>query len=160
MYPTTVSTRSIRTARFAFLRNRRGQSGQGLVEFVLISVVVLILTMGLADLGRMYYTFLALQTAAGEGASFAQVYPACVTPAHCANPDNVTYRVQNSAPRAGLVDWTNTNVAVDVPHGAVAGEQIEVTVSYRYRLIAPFMNIIVGEDAFDLNARASGIILR
>jgi len=72
----------------------------------------------------------------------------------------VTYRVQNSAPRAGLVDWANTTVAVDVPHGTVAGEPIEVTVNYRYQLIAPFMNLIVGDDAFDLNARASGIILR
>lgn len=160
MHPTTVSTRSIRTARRALCLPRRRQAGQGLVEFVLVSVVVLILTMGLADLGRMYYTFLALQTAAGEGASFAQVYPVCVTPANCANPNNVTYRVQNSAPRAGLVDWTNTTVAVDVPHGAVAGEPVEVTVNYHYQLIAPFMNLIVGDDALDLNARASGIILR
>jgi len=58
------------------------------------------------------------------------------------------------------VDWANTTVAVDVPHGTVAGEPIEVTVNYRYQLIAPFMNLIVGDDAFDLNARASGIILR
>jgi Flp pilus assembly protein TadG len=138
----------------------RRPSGQGLVEFVLVSVIVLILTMGLADIGRMYYTFLALQTAAGEGVSYAQVYPSCATSAHCTNPDNVTYRVQNSAPRAGLVDWTNTTVSVDAPHGSDAGQPIDVTVNYEYRLIAPFMNVIIGDDSFEMHARASAVILR
>ncbi len=135
-------------------------AGQGLVEFVLVSVIVLILTMGLADVGRMYYTFLALQTAAGEGVSFAQVYPSCVTSANCANPDNVTFRVRNSAPRAGLVDWTHTTVAVDAPHGSGAGQPIDVIVRYDYRLIAPLMNVIVGGDSFEMQARASAVILR
>ncbi len=135
-------------------------AGQGLVEFVLVSVIVLLITMGLADVGRMYYTFLALQTAAGEGVSFAQVYPSCVTSSNCANPDNVTFRVQNSAPRAGLVDWSSTTVAVDAPHGSDAGQPIDVVVRYQYRLIAPLMNVIVGGDSFVMQARASAVILR
>jgi hypothetical protein len=45
---------------------RKAQKGQSLVEFSLGLVFLLIIVSGLIDLGRLYFTHVALEDAAGE----------------------------------------------------------------------------------------------
>src|SRR3990172_3740448 len=89
--------------------NERGQS---LVEFTLMMSIIMILMLGLLDLGRAFFTFLAMQDAAGEGASFASVHPTWVDDGDNDDPNNVTYRVRNSAPTGTLVDMNTAAVTV------------------------------------------------
>src|SRR3990172_4698508 len=72
------------------------EKGQSLVEFSLMIIILTSLLLGILDIGRAYFTFLALQDAAGEGASYAAQYPTYVTSSSSADPNNVTYRVKNA----------------------------------------------------------------
>lgn len=49
------------------------EQGQSLVELAMSLVVLLILVAGLVDLGRAFFTYVALRDAAQEGASYASV---------------------------------------------------------------------------------------
>ena len=52
----------------------RRENGQSLVEMALSMTLLLILLAGVVDLGRAFFTFIALRDAAQEGASYAAVY--------------------------------------------------------------------------------------
>ena len=52
----------------------RNESGQSLMELALSMTVLLILLAGVVDLGRAFFTYIALRDAAQEGASYAAVY--------------------------------------------------------------------------------------
>lgn len=123
-----------------------------------MTIVLLVLLMGLLDLGRAYFTFLAMQDAAGEGASFGAVHPTWRTSSDQPDPDNVTYRVKNAAPTGTLVDWSSTTVTVD--GGATAGSMITVTVTTSYRLVTPFVGTLVGSQTLPLRARSVAVVVR
>ena len=158
-------------------RPRRGRDarGQGLVEFSLTLVFLTVLLMGVLDLGRAYFTYLALKDAAAEGAYYGSAFPQCVDtngvnnawPA-CMGANTIVYRVRNSAPRGGLVDWTDASalVVVDLPCGSAnpclmqAGEVLTVTVSYGYRMLTPFVGAIANGQMLTLTARSTAVIVR
>src|SRR5678815_2728013 len=93
------------------LKNK-SPAGQSLVEFSLMAIVLVILLVGVMDLGRAYFTYLALKDAAAEGAYYGQGHPAWLDSGDSADPDNIEYRVRNSAPKGGLVDWDDPDVTV------------------------------------------------
>jgi len=130
------------------------ERGQSLIEFAFMSVVILILMLGIFDLGRAYFTYLALQDAAGEGASFGSVYPTQVTGS---DANNITYRVRNSAPTGLLVDLQNAQVSVQTT-GTEPGDQITVTVTTDYQLLTPFVGSIVGSQTLPLSAESVAVI--
>src|SRR2546425_13297602 len=91
----------------------RSERGQGLVEFSLMVVFLSVLLMGVLDLGRAYFTYLALKDAAQEGAYFGSAFPQCVAAAGaCDDPNNIPFRVRHSAPSGGLVDWAGPGAKV------------------------------------------------
>jgi Flp pilus assembly protein TadG len=126
------------------------QRGQSLVEMALMMVVLLLIMAGVLDFGRMYFTYLALQNAAGEGASYGAINPGWVDDSDNADPNNITYRVQHES-TGNLIDWSNTTVVVDVPSNQ-GGQPITVTVSYEFEIITPVMQVITG-DTVTLTAR-------
>jgi Flp pilus assembly protein TadG len=156
-------------------RRRLDSRGQSLVEFSLTLVFLTVLLMGVLDLGRAYFTYLALKDAAAEGAYYGSAFPQCVDtngvnhawPA-CTGSNTIVYRVRNSAPRGGLVDWTNASalVVVDLPCGAAnpclmqAGEILTVTVSYGYQMLTPFVGAIANGQLLTLTARSTAVIVR
>jgi Flp pilus assembly protein TadG len=54
-------------------KSENKEQGQSLVELAMSLVVLLILIAGLVDLGRAFFTYIALRDAAQEGASYATV---------------------------------------------------------------------------------------
>ncbi len=148
----------------------RPERGQSLVEFALIGTFLLMVLMGILDLGRAYFTYLALRDAAAEGAYFAQKYPLawCGTPAETtctatptylkADPDNIVYRIRNSSP-GGLVNWDNASVSITAPGTIKAGDYITVTVSYPYNILTPFVGTLVGSQTLTLRATSVSVIV-
>lgn len=128
------------------------ETGQSLVEFSLMIVILTSLLLGILDIGRAYFTFLALQDAAGEGASYAAQYPTYVTSSNSADPNNVTYRVKNAAPVGTLVDWNSATVTVANSGSTAQGQPITVTVTTNYQLLTPFVGTIVGSQTLPLSA--------
>lgn len=132
-----------------------GQRGQSLVEMAVLMVVLLLIMAGVLDFGRMYFTYLALQNAAGEGAAYGAINPEWVNNGDNADPNNIEYRVRNES-TGNLIDWSTTAIVVDVPTVA-GGEPITVTVSYVYEVITPVMQVITG-DSVTLTARDTQLI--
>jgi Flp pilus assembly protein TadG len=134
------------------------ESGQSLVEFALMFTILTIILMGILDLGRAYYAYIALQDAVGEGAAYASMNPACVAadsgPGTCSDPNNITFRTMAASP-AGMVISSSIDVGVIYDtRGITLGVPITVTAAYRYPLITPVIGSIVGSNVLLLQAQA------
>jgi len=136
------------------------EAGQGLVELALGVTVLLMLVMGIADLGRAYFTYVALGNAAGEGAAYGSFYPSCpyaTSGPSCADPNNVDYRTRHES-KQGLIDTSKiSNVIVELsdPQNPRLGDTITVTVQYDYDWITPFFRTFTGRSSIELRARAA-----
>lgn len=158
--PNWLNTKRKKVLRDRKIRSDRSRSetGQSLVEFSLMIIILTSLLLGILDIGRAYFTFLALQDAAGEGASYAAQYPTYVTSSNSADPNNVTYRVKNAAPVGTLVDWDSATVAVTNSGSTAQSQPITVTVTTSYQLITPFVGTIVGSQTLPLSATSVATI--
>ena len=54
---------------------KRNQEGQSMVEMALTMPILILIVAGILDLGRAYFTFVALSDAAAEGAAYAAIHP-------------------------------------------------------------------------------------
>lgn len=146
---------------------RQSERGQSLVEMSLMMVILLTILSAVLDLGRGFYSYIAIQNAAGEGALYAAINPRCphatsvATGFTCTNPNNVDYRAKNESPAGGLIDTARLAVAVFYADGTsdysavntLEGHPIRVQVQYRFRLIGPFSAVFPnGELIFTANA--------
>lgn len=139
---------------------KRAEKGQSLVEFSLGLVAMLVILSGLLDLGRLYFTFVALEDAAGEGALYLSINPHCVHATdgtECANPNNADYRARNSGGQE--VDWSKANITFDVPSPYGVGESVKVKIEYSYGLLTPVIPRIAGVNPITISASASQIII-
>ena len=143
-------------------RAHRSERGQSLVEFTLMVSIAMILMLGLLDLGRAFFTFLAMQDAVGEGASFASVHPTWVDGSIAGpdddDPDNITYRVRNSAPTGTLVDMSTATVTVTDDGDTNIGSLITVTMTADFQLVTPFVGGIIGSQTLPLTVRSVAVI--
>jgi len=144
---------------------RRSEQGQSLVEFAAGVVVLVIIVSGVLDLGRAFFTFVAIENGAGEGAIFASYHPTWVTPDDVpenalAIPgiDNITYRATHESP-SGLVDPELMTVSVEHPPILQTGEHVTVSVTYSYTVMTPFLHILVEGGMLPLRAEAAQAIV-
>lgn len=137
------------------------ETGQALVEAALVFIVVLLMLGGLVEFGWAYFHYLALQSAAGEGAAYGSMFPTWhygdadavpSDPNYHPDPSNVAYRVRNES-QTELLDWSAATVDVEAPF-TTPGNQITVTVSYDHQLITPFLTGFADDGALTLRARA------
>jgi len=142
-----------------FARSRLAdQRGQSLIEFALMMVVLLIMLMGTLDVGRMYFAYVAIHNAAGEGALYAAINPRCVHAGdgpECADPDNAAYRAAHER-SAGGVDWERISVeaAPADRSNLLEGQPITITVRYEYSILTPFISPLVQGGKLMLTAHA------
>lgn len=139
--------------------SRRTERGQGLVEFALVVVFLILLVGGTAQLGLMYLVHLALRDASQEGAAYASFDPT--------NTAEVRLRVREAL--AGTVDPASVTVTVTetVPGLFCAGinpitlesNGIRVEAAYDMPIIVPFLGALVGGDTLHLRAFADDTIL-
>lgn len=149
-------------------RRRRRRRGQSVVEFALTIPLLLLLFAGAADLGRLFYNYVALENAVKEGALYGARYPICDNPSVlCPNPSNVQWRVENEARTAvgnALVTPISEcrNAATDTVYAdlrdCVAGDTYVVSASLVFPLITPILNQVVG-GSLTLGSRSKAIVL-
>jgi Flp pilus assembly protein TadG len=129
-------------------RPQRTERGQSMVEMALMMTILLVILSAVLDLGRGFFSFIAIQNAAAEGALYAAINPRCLNAsvAGCANPNNVEFRARNES-RDGLVAKDNMAISVSCVNnncsfGALnEGNPITVTVVYTFKLLGPFSNV-------------------
>ena len=131
--------------------DRRG--GQSMIEFAFTLVIILVLLVGLIDLGRAIFTYLALRDAAQEGASFASYNPNDTT--------GITARVCNSSNIVSdLCNNPGIDTTVNLIGSACSGNGVEVVVSLdNFTLVTPFLGAIVGSQTIPISARVTDSIL-
>ena len=57
------------------MKDKRREQGQSLAEFALVLPIVLLILAGVLDLGRAYFSYVAVTDAAAEGAAYASLHP-------------------------------------------------------------------------------------
>jgi hypothetical protein len=133
----------------------RVERGQSLTELALTLTFILILLAGVVDLGRAFFTFMALRDSAQEGAAYGSINPT----------DNVG--IENRVRYASnmlrdLSDNPNANVTVSMGFsGALCtGNDITVRVEYHnFRFTMPFIGMFIGSQTIPIKATITDTIL-
>ena len=131
----------------------RTEQGQGLVEFAFVATLLLVLVVGLLDLGRALFTWMALRDAAQEGASYGSIFPNATA--------LIETRARDTSKRpVNLADTSLVNVQINLLGAACAGNGIEVVVTYSdFQLTTPLLASILGRDSIPIRARVTDTIL-
>lgn len=127
----------------------RKENGQALVEFAIGITFLLVLLAGMLDLGRAYFSYIALQDAAQEGASYASIAPT----------DFPGIRERVRATSSGPIDFVlfdDSQINVQFFGDFCTGSGIKVTVQFDFRLVAPFFS----GNSLPLSAEATDTILQ
>ena len=141
---------------------RARSRGQSLVEFALFVPVVLGLVGGAADMGRLFYAYVAIENAAKEGAAYGATNPRCdVIKAGCFDPNTVSWRFAQEV--SGLSGVTRTvscieeGVAIPV-EDCYSGDQYVVTARYTFAFITPLLTPLFG-GSLELRTSAQAMVL-
>jgi hypothetical protein len=138
--------------------------GQSMVELALTFSILMVLLAGTVDLGRAFFTWVAMRDAAQEGASYASTKPSggdlnCTplsTEQICKRVwDNLGQVIRDS----GAI--VNINVAYTGQHclGGVNPGQVTVTINYtNFKLTMPFLGIFIG-NTIPINATINDAII-
>jgi Flp pilus assembly protein TadG len=127
---------------------RKRESGQSLVEAALALPIVIMLMLGMLDLGRAFFILVELNDAADEGASYAGI-----------DYTDMTGIAARAADSTSWVTITAGDVALTGPPSSAVGQPVTVTVSTSMRLFTPFVSGFVGSDVILLRGRATHPIM-
>ena len=127
-----------------FFQRRRAQS---MVEFALVVPVLLLLILGVIELGYTLFVYTEVENAAREGARAAAVRP-CPTSA-----DTQAIAAAITARMPALVDSTSVVSSTVYPSGQNYGDPVNVTVTYQFELLDPLITAFVPQ--ITVNATAS-----
>ncbi len=132
--------------------SKKSERGQGLVEFALSITLLMFFLAGTIDLGRAFFTYMALRDAAQEGASYASISPG--------NASAIEERARTSS--TFPVDLTSPDVGVStvVSGAGCSGDSVTVTVRYNnFPLVFPFSNVIFGQNYLTLVTDVTDTVL-
>lgn len=117
------------------MTRRRRQEGQSLVEMALVLPILLLILMGIFDMGRAIFAFNAVSNAAREAARLAIV-------------DQKTSGVVDEGKRSAIgLDPTTVAVTFtlpDCPGPVLIGCTAQVKVDYPWQAITPIIGSVVG----------------
>lgn len=127
------------------------ERGQSIVEMAFVLPILLIILLGVLDLGRVYYVMVALEDMAAEGASYAGINP---LPADL--PD---VQERAAAGSRGLVEVHPSVVRVEYPTAVTAGSAITVTVPLEFQFVTPFVSAMFDNGTVELRGTAVGTVI-
>lgn len=131
----------------------RDERGQSMVELAVSLVFLLTLIAGVVDLGRAFFTHIALRDAAQEGALYGSI------DADTKSDADVETRVEDVlSDRVDPADLTVT-VTPSLSSSSCAGDTIQVTVTFdNFPITMPFLGAVIGQQV-DLSANVVDTIL-
>lgn len=131
----------------------RSQRGQSLVEFAFSLVLLLVLLVGIVDLSRALYTYLALRDAAAEGAIVGSMYPDDL--------DAIRQRVIDSSSVVNDLNLSGGDIQVSFSDAnPCQGSLITVTVVYDdFQITMPLLGALLGSQTFTIQATVSATVL-
>jgi Flp pilus assembly protein TadG len=143
------------------------ERGQSLVELAVVFMLLMLILAGVADLGRAFFTYIALRDAAQEGAAYGTIYRIYFDEAvNCAAIEGRTRSTSNTP-----VDLQSGDVQVDINLNgtscggasitdACVGREIMVLVRYdNFPLVTPFLGSLIGSQTIPISASVKDTIL-
>jgi Flp pilus assembly protein TadG len=127
------------------------ERGQSIVELAFLLPILLIILLGVLDLGRVYYVMVALEAMAAEGATFAGIRP---QPA-----DVAEVQERAAAGSRGLVEVHPSVVRVEYPATVQPGAAITVTVPLEFQFVTPFVSAMFENGTVELRGTAVGTVI-
>ncbi len=149
------------------LKSNRSEHAQSLVELAVSLPVIVLILLGTIDFGMAIFSYAILRDAAQEGALYGSFNPA--------NKAEIENRARNISPRSedavfsSPINLRDKNlIKVEVKalgafcQGSTKGaaNSLQVTVSYKYPLLMPFVSPIIGSNTISLTGTATNIILQ
>jgi Flp pilus assembly protein TadG len=120
-------------------QSRRLQRGDTLVEFALVSFVLMTIVIGILDFGRAVYAYSVVANCAREGARYGVIEPE--------DHAGIVATVQGKA--TGL-DTSRLTVNVTNEESAIT-----VSVSYDFQLITPLISDVLGSSSLTMASSAT-----
>lgn len=145
-YPSNSVAQMKARFQIAKLTNQEARRwrGQSLTEMAVGFTVLLLLLMLVLDVGRLFFSYIAVHQSVSSGAIFASAFPQCRTASDCPDPTNIEYVVKHESP-SGLINWDAANVTVDYPWGDTnLGSPVSVAMSYEFQFLLPAAQEIAG----------------
>jgi len=130
-----------------FRWSKKKERGQSMLEFALVLPVLLVVLAGVLDLGRLYFAYVAVTDAAGEGASYAAIHP-----------DDTAEIIARAQDATGGVVEIDPDM-IDVYQPPDLDQAIAVDVTYEFTLATPLINAILPDGVIMLQAVAIEIVL-
>jgi Flp pilus assembly protein TadG len=143
-------------------RRVKHTEGSTLVEFGLVSLLLVIVILGIVEMGRMVLVYTAIANAARAGARYASVHGHDRSGGSGAdgesgpgnNPNQVLTVVKNFA-STGLVSLSNSNITVSYSPSNTPGSIVTVKVVYTYSPLVAYFN---GLLTVKLGSTSQGVI--
>jgi Flp pilus assembly protein TadG len=144
-------------------RRWRMDQGNALVEFTFIAIMLVVVMLGIVEMGRMVLVYTTVANAARAGARYAIVHGADRTGTGANGPSgpsssNTTQvkTVVNDFASAGLLNVSNLHIAVNYPNGTnTADSPVTVTVTYLYDPWVPYFSSLLSTT---LGSTSEGVI--
>ena len=142
---------------------KRSEKGQSLIELAVVLVFILLLLVGIVDLGRVLFYYQSMRDAVQEAAAYASAFPLDNT--YQANCQAIINRVVDNVPDIGSVTVQYNSDAcaahsAKVIKEACTGTTVSVTaVKNGYPLITPLIGQFIGQ-AINLSATTTATIIQ
>ncbi|MCB9135966.1 MAG: pilus assembly protein [Anaerolineales bacterium] len=134
------------------LDGQEKEKGQSLMEMAFALIVLLLLLAGIVDLGRLFFTYIAIREAAQEGATYASICPPDATVPE--NSEKIRDHVKTSSQFPVNLALPNILVVSAFTSTPTPGSQLYVTVTYtNFNFIMPILNLVdmnVSATAYDV----------
>ncbi len=145
--------------------NSLRETGQALVEMAFTVIILVLILSAVVDIGRAFFTYLALHNAAAEGAYYASAFPLRTDSNAYPDPDNIVYRTRNEVPGQlqQLIRWNAATITVSYSSSQTppaVGSAVTVTVVSPFQLIGPLPGLLGwNTTVISLRATATQTIL-
>lgn len=138
------------------IKPKNTERGQSMVELALTITILMILLAGVIDMGRAFFTYMAMRDAAQEGASYASVNPFDETGTKIRVWDNLDQVVPDPVHPENYID-----ISISYNGPRCLGHEIVVDVNYeQFPLAMPFLGWILNSQTIPIHATIKDTILR
>jgi Flp pilus assembly protein TadG len=133
------------------IQKKKEESGQSLVEMAVALVILLLLVGGVVDIGRAYFTYMAMRDSVQEGALYGSINPTLT--------QEIKNHVLDSSEMIPDI-LGNDDITVEVIGAPCTGNGIRVTVRYdNFPLTMPFIGAVIGSQTVPISASVTDTIL-
>ena len=128
------------------------ERGQALVEFAVILPVIILILMGIVDLGRVFNAYVTIANAAREGARYGIVY------GHSTDDAGIRNQVVTEALPAVQIVNDASHIVITDSGSRNPGSELSVRVNYDFNAVTPLISSFWGGGALTIHASSTMVI--